>query len=410
MTAAATEQVYRYLTPSGASEGDVLLSTSGGLADHPVLAEGFVVAPQPAARALLLVAGVASKRFWMPPNMVAAAILAADPVVTASSEALRFESFSPCCGVYARFDLDPSGFDGNVHRDGTTNVDVGPQLRAALSRVGSRDPLRLRIGNDELAVTTLEGHVIEKRVPLPERWVRGFAEVAVALSPLEPVLELGAAGLRTFLDGLPTTPTRGPSWVTTSGSSARISSRGGAGAVAVGGVERLRFLRELAPFVSTLTGFGAPGSAGEARTTAWVAELDGGRLTFALSPTPSRGFSGEGGLLHALAAPDQDGDEKVEQASVGRMGYDVARATWFGRDLPFDRSLLGRPGSRLANARRLVSTGSVAPVEDGFSVRSGSDEYRVRLVDGSWRCTCPWWGRHGADRGPCKHVLAAVLS
>ena len=45
-----------------------------------------------AARALLLVANVAGARFWTPPNMVAAAIEAADPVVTTSRVALRFES------------------------------------------------------------------------------------------------------------------------------------------------------------------------------------------------------------------------------------------------------------------------------------------------------------------------------
>ena len=81
-----------------------------------------------------------------------------------------------------------------------------------------------RLGADEIAVTTVDGQVIEKRVPLPERWVRGFAEVAVALSPLEPVFELSAAGLCGFLDGLPTSPTRGPSWVVPSGTTARVAS------------------------------------------------------------------------------------------------------------------------------------------------------------------------------------------
>jgi hypothetical protein len=406
-TVAAPEHVYRYLAPSEVAGGDCRLATSGGVGEHPWLAEGFVAAPQPAARALLVVAGVAAKRFWTPPNMVAAAILAADPVVTASADALRFESFSQCCGVYARFDLTTDAFDGHVLREGTTNVDVNPPLRAALARVGSRDPVRLRVGADEVAVTTIEGQVVEKRVPLPERWVRGFAEVSVALSPLEPVFELRAAGLRRFLDGLPTSPTRGPSWVVPSGTSARVSSRPGGGGVAAGGVERLRALRELAPFVSSLTAFGSVG-AGEG-TTAWIAALEGGRLTFAVSPTASRGFSGEGGLLHALATPDDEGDRRIEQASVGRLGYDPAVASWFARDLPFDRSPLGRPGSRLANARSLAGAGAIAASGDGYDVRSGSDTYRVRQVDGTWRCTCPWWGRHGADRGPCKHVLAVVL-
>lgn len=408
-TVATPEHVYRYLAPSEVAGGDCRLATSGGVSDHPLLAEGFIAAPQPAARALLVVARVAAKRFWRPPNMIAAAILAADPVVTASAEALRFESFSQCCGAYARFDLTTDGFDGHVHRDGTTNVDVNPRLRAALARVGSRGPLRLRVGADEIAVTTIDGQVIEKRVPLPERWVRGFAEVSVALSPLEPVFELSAAGLRGFLDGLPTSPTRDPSWVVPSGASARVASRAGVGGVAAAGVERLRFLRELAPHMSSLTAFGPVGAGAGQGTTAWVAALEGGRLTFALSPTPSRGFSGEGGLLHALATPNDAGDSRIEQASVGRLGYDSAQASWFPRDLPFDRSHLGQPGTRLANARQIVAAGAIQPTGDGYNVRSGTDEYRVRQVEGTWRCTCPWWGRHGADRGPCKHVLAVIL-
>lgn len=415
-TVAAAEHVYRYLAPSELVDGSCRLATSGGVADHPALAEGFVAAPQPAARSLLVVAGVAGTRFWTPPNMVAAAVLAADPVVTASDEALRFESFSQCCGVYARFDLLADGLDGTVHRQGTTNVDVNPPLRAALARVGSRDPLRVRVGADDLAVTTVEGQVVEKRVPLPERWVRGFAEAAVALSPLEPVFELSAAGLRRFLDALPTSPTRGSGWVVPSGATARVASRPAAGGVATGGVERLRFLRELAPFTASLTAFGPADAGASEGTTAWVAELDGGRLTFALSPAASRGFSGEGGLLHALAgadgpeSPDGDGVRRIEQASVGRLGYDPSTASWFARDLPFDRSPLARPGTRLANARELVAAGAVEVQGEGYEVRSGADQYRVRQVDGEWRCTCPWWGRHGADRGPCKHVLAVVLA
>lgn len=412
MTAATVDHVYRYVGASEVTAGECRLATSGGVDDHPWLADGFVEAAQPAARALLLVAGVAGKRFWMPPNMVAAAILASDPVVTTSDAAVRFESFSQCCGVYARFDLDPSGFDGAVHCHGTTNVDVNPPLRAALARIGSRDPFRLRVGTDEIDVTTLEGRVVEKKVPLPERWVRGFAEVALAVSPLEPAFELNGAGLRAFLEGLPTKPTRGDTWVVSAGSTARLSSRPAGGAVAAGGVERLRFFREIAPFVRTLTAFGAVGDVSAAGTTVWVMGVEGGRVTVALSPSPSRGFSGEGGLLHALAAAsDGTDDDRVEQASVGRLGYDSATASYFDRELPFDRSPLGKAGTRLANARELVAAGAVSlDAAGGAIVRSGSDEYRVRQVDDEWRCTCPWWGRHGADRGPCKHVLAVVLA
>ena len=94
MTSATDELVYRYVQASSlrddGSRLDLALATSGGCAPNPWLADGFLRAPQTAARALLLVANVAGARFWTPPNMVAAAIEAADPVVTTSQQALRF--------------------------------------------------------------------------------------------------------------------------------------------------------------------------------------------------------------------------------------------------------------------------------------------------------------------------------
>jgi hypothetical protein len=57
-------------------------------------------------------AEVARTRYYEPPQMVAARIRAADPVVTSNVDRLRFESFSACAGVYARLDLDPDSLDG----------------------------------------------------------------------------------------------------------------------------------------------------------------------------------------------------------------------------------------------------------------------------------------------------------
>ena len=419
MTEAVAENGYHYLSASTVvSEPGAIgvrLATSGGCGAHPWLAEGFVASAQPAARALLLVADIAGKRFWMPPNMVAAAISAADPVVTTSKTAIRFESLSPCCGVYARFDLRPNGFDGEVHEDGTTNVDVNPPMRAALARIGARDPLRLRIGADALEAATLDGVVVERRVPLPERWVRGFAELAVATARLEPSFELEGAGLRRFLGSLPTTASRGAAWVVPTGSTARVSTRTSPEAVPAIGIERLRILGTVAPFLRSIMAFGDPQR--RSGVTTWIGAVDGGEITLALSPTPSRGFSGEGGLLFALAAAEggeawPGGLDAVDQAATGRLGYDLGRATWFPRDLPFDRSRLRPIGGRLDGAADLLAEGGVAIDGGGSSavVTSGRDSYRVRRVDGAWRCTCPWWGRHGDDRGPCKHVLATVLA
>ncbi len=200
-------------------------------------------------------------------------------------------------------------------------------------------------------------------------------------------------------------------WVVPSGTGARLSTRHAPGALAVGGIERLRVLREMAPFIRAVTAFGRQGGSASqgSSCSVWSVDVEGGHLALALSPEPSRGFSGEGGLLYASSNAV---DAKVEAAAAGRLGYDVRRAEWFPRELPFSRRTLDRPDGRLAKARELVASEAVVLTDDrhAAAVTSGSNEYRVRLVDGTWRCTCPWWGKHGDDRGPCKHILATVIA
>ncbi|WP_235944661.1 hypothetical protein [Verrucosispora sioxanthis] len=174
-------QTYRYLAPSALRQRSLALQTSGGPTPNPRFFTGFLTTGQAAAVGLLAVAEVARTRYHRP---VSPASL--DPVVTGSRDRLRFESFSGCCGVYARLDVLPAGLDGAVSEHGTTNVDVNTPLRDALARVGGLDPLHLSVGPDDLTVSTLDGAVVEKKVLLPVRWLRGFAEVQVLAARFEP--------------------------------------------------------------------------------------------------------------------------------------------------------------------------------------------------------------------------------
>jgi hypothetical protein len=103
----------------------------------------------------------------------------------------------------ARLDVLESGPDGNEVGDGTTHVDVNNPLRGTLSRIGTDDPLHLRVGPDELAVTTLDGPVVEKKVPLPDRCLRGFAEAQVIAAGFDLRAELPVAEAVRFLRSLP---------------------------------------------------------------------------------------------------------------------------------------------------------------------------------------------------------------
>ena len=100
---------------------------------------------------MLAVAGVARSRFHTPPAMLHRILLAADPIVTCTDGRIRFESLSACCGVYARLDLLGGALDGEVLGRGTTNVDFGAEMRAALAGVDV-GTLWLEIGLDEVEV------------------------------------------------------------------------------------------------------------------------------------------------------------------------------------------------------------------------------------------------------------------
>jgi hypothetical protein len=421
------EQVYAYLSPSAVSpSGEVTLATSGGREPHPHFFSGFLGAPRQTAQGLLVVAEVARTRYYEPPQMVAARILAADPVVTSNIDRLRFEAFSACAGVYARLDLESDLLQGAATTWGTTNVDFNPPMRAALARIRDADAMLMNVGHDEVAVTTLEGTAVEKKVPLPERWLKGFAEVQVAASRMVLRHELTAIEARRFLRSLPRGKSRGVAWATPAGNALRLSSRADDASVCLAGPERLRLLEKLIPFAKGLRIYG-PLPEVRARAPepgAWELVLDGARVIFAVSPELYRGFSGEGGVLVDLATADEEvverladdlhGQPEIEVttaaervalgalAAAGRVGFDLANNAFFHRELPYDRAVLEKMHPRFLGAQRLVDEGGVRLDGDSAFVRSGEVEYLVR----GERCTCPWFARHHGERGPCKHVLA----
>jgi hypothetical protein len=395
----AGELLLQYRHPSTASADGVGLVTCGG--EERTYFDGFAEHPAVTAHALLAVARVARTRFFTPAAMVAAAIRAADPVVTAEPGRLRFESFSVCCGVHARFDLREDGLDVRECVPGTTNVDFNPPMREALGGLGGGEPLRITVGADSVAVQTLAGPVVERRVPLPDRWVKGFGEVQVATAHAVPLFELDGMAARRFLRALPRGAGGEANYWADGVRLARTPQRGGA---FVAAPARLRVLEPLARHATRLIAYGTP-DATVAGTVAWMLELPGARLTLTLSPDRSRGFSGEGGFLFDLLAED----EVTRRGYFGELGYDVGDGAHFERRLPYPREVLRREPARLRDARRLA--GAVTFAADGSAlVTSEGCDYRVSGEGRERRCTCQWMATHGTSRGPCKHVLATLLA
>jgi hypothetical protein len=449
-------QAYAYLRSSSVHESpagrSLALETSGGATPagavaHPRFFSGFLADPAPAAAALLAVADVAAARYYRPEMRASL-----DPVVTANGDRLRFESFSGCCGVYARLDVLAEGLDGDEIGYGTTNVDVNNPLRESLSRIGAAEPLHLAVGPDALEVTTFDGPVVEKKVPLPERWLRGFAETQVLAAGFDLRAEIPATEAVRFLRSLPRGSGRGvgrtgAQWVVAAGCSLRPTSRPVPGAVCLPGPERLVALQRVLRHALALRVYG-PSAVAQSATTAasasaWEVVLPGMRLTLTLSPDASRGFSGEGGVLDALAGADTAADAELvsvllawepridladlaEQSGLstarvraaltrlgtgGQIGYDTAEAAFFHRQLPYDSGRAEAQNPRLRAARALVAAGAVRLEPGGAVVTVDDHVQRVRTAaDGALSCSCLWWAKYRGGRGPCKHALAVGLA
>ncbi|MBV1855639.1 SWIM zinc finger family protein [Catellatospora tritici] len=428
---------YAYRGASALTPDGLGLSTSGGPSANPRFFRGFMTTPHTVAQGLLAVAEVARARYFQPADRAASL----DPVVTGCEDMLRFESFSGCCGVYARMDVLPSGLDGERPEHGTTNVDVNVPLQAALARVGGGDPLHLAVGPHDLTVSTMDGAVVERKVPLPGRWLRGFAQVHAMTSGMEPRAVVSGAEAAGFLQRLPRE--RSVLWAVPAGRSLRLTARPVPGAVCLAGAQRLAALRGLARHALTLTVYGPTARPGSpALASVWELATPTLRVSLTLSPEPYRGFSGEGAVLSALAADavadaaDQVGEllatvptldvdalavatglpaERVRAAlallgTAGRVGYDVAETTYFHRVMPYGTDAAEKLNPRLSGAKALLAAGAVTLGPDVAHVRGNEGVYQVRLEGGvPVGCTCVWWGRHRGTRGPCRHQLATRL-
>jgi hypothetical protein len=106
-----------------------------------------------------------------------------DPVITVHRDRIFFEAFSQDQSAYVSLIIDPSVFEtmGEVVT-GTTNIDFTAWLWGALGEMRTSRSTTFRIGAEGLDVrTSSAGGRYEKKVELPETWVRGFLQVQAAM-------------------------------------------------------------------------------------------------------------------------------------------------------------------------------------------------------------------------------------
>ena len=444
MTATALDFTYRYAFPSTVGESDcgfgVTLATCGARHEQPHFFSGRLLRPREMGEMLLVLSEVVRTHFYLPrpANL--------DPVVTSSEAMLRFEGFSGCCGVYARVDLPAEAFEGNIHRHGTTNVDFNNPMRAALARLRDHEDTRLSVGADRVELTKGADRVVEKKVKLPIRWIKAFSEVQLYQPTMTLKLEVPAAEARKFIRGLPRSGSpKQPSFVVQTGNTLRLSQRESHGAVRFAGTHRVRVLEPLLASAQSLRLWADE----ETGVTGWEVPLKAGRFFLMLSPEVFRGFSGEGQALSQLAGDrwraalpsvqaslqwqttlnaatlsNELGFPRVEVEAAlavlgarGLTGFDLSRAAYFHRELPFDLDSVEQFQPRLRGARKLLEDKKLKVLSPSAASQGAVDVevagtdvmHLVRMrVDGD-RCTCPWFSKNQGQRGPCKHILAARI-
>ena len=455
---------YKYPAPSGViptPEGNALVLSSFAEdrdTDEEQLFLGRLLHPLATARCLTTLAAVVHSRFTLSPETIAAIH---DPIISAGNGNIRFEGFSGCAGVYARVDLLPGALDGVFTGGGTTNVDFNSPMLAALGGVRQKDTVLLSVGQKEVAFGFDGGTVVERKVPLPQRWLKGLTSVQHYLAGAEPLADLNRLQAARLFQRVPRAKTKSDFYLERRGRDIAFSPARSAAAVAIGGVERLRLLEPLIPHADRVRVFAHPSGS----STTWQLYFGPVCFSCSLSREPYRGYSGEGagldallgelpawlpdaaarcdapGLANRLFSPAELADGMADElargrpglaadegamkrpdaetaatlaeclAAMGLLGYDLDARAYFYRKLPYKAERVLSLNPRLKNALRLVEKGQVELLERTDRKTSchvqGSGVWHTVVLEGEGaRCTCAWMGKYGGSRGPCKHILA----
>jgi len=394
---------------------------------------GKLTQPYLTARCLLVLSNVVQSSFNL-----SGAILR-DPIVTAGNDKIRFEGFSHCAGVYARVDILSNGHDGEFLENGTTNVDFNESMLSALSRIRKSEKLILSVGKKELSLSRGGEKIIERKVPLPTKWIKGLTTVQIYMGESEMNFQFNRMQAIQLFRSIPKGKIKTDYYLIKRGNRFQFSPVQSKSGICIGGLHRLKLLDPLIPLVDSVRVFSHP----KDQSSTWQLYLGDIIFSFSMSRDFWRGFSGEGAALESLVedvpeawityfdkysyanqtfnptllAIDNDLDfKKIENLSgrlsaMGMLGFDLDENQFFYRRLPFKLNKILSLNPRLKNAEKLIEKGLVKIISknsDKVEAKvGGSGVHHTVLLEGNkQRCTCLWFSQNQGERGICKHILA----
>lgn len=434
---------YSYARPSGlvkhGNEEELFLSKYSEIqknTDAPCFFWGNIANPFIMARCLIALSNTVKSSFNMSPFQLS---LLKDPIVTAGNGRIRFEGFSHCAGVYARVDVLPDGLDGEFLENGTTNVDFNQPMLTALGSIRQKEKVMLSIGQKEVGLHVEGSKVVERKVPLPTKWIKGLSTVQIYLSKAEEAYTFNKIQTLQLFRGIPKGTVKNDYYLTVRGNTPMFTPVKSANAICIGGLHRLRLLEPLIPYIDSMKVFPHPAM----QSTTWQLYFGNIRFSFSLSRDAWRGFSGEGAALESLieevsdkwidaldkyayanqafnptlfAINEQLDFDRVDNltarlAAMGLLGYDLDDNQFFYRRLPFKLNRIMSLNPRMKGADKLIEEGKVeivsnTPQRIEARVEGSGVRHTVILDNQIERCTCEWYSKYQGERGPCKHVLA----
>ncbi len=366
-----------------------------------------------------------------------------DPIVSVGNGQLHFEAFSSCNSVYARIDVQPEGIDGEFIQSGCTNIDFNDATIRAFNTVARTEKLMVGVGSKELKVITERIETTEKKVSLPDRWIKGLGNVQVYLSQMELAFKLNKIEALQLFKAIPKTAVKTEYFLFKSGNSYAFSAVTKPNSLKIGGIHRLNLIENLLLLVDSVSFYKHE----DQQSTAVVLDFKDIQMLFLLSDGVYRGFSGENKNIENLIVqlPEewllginnyfktnevfqptlvsiehdiQLGTMENLQASLssmGLLGYDLLSNNYFYRKLPFNLSRLKRFNPRLQNAIKLFDEDGVVVLQNdknGIKAEVKGSTGVSHIVAGKGnelQCTCTWFTNNKTNRGLCKHIMAVKM-
>lgn len=398
-----------------------------------------------------------------------------DPIVSVQDDATFFEGFSVDESVYGRVRLAHESLEStDPITPGTTNIDFSIPLERELSRIRTYRRLDLTVGAQAVQIETEVGEAVEKKIDLPESWVRGLVEVQSALMLSPVTVHLSPAFVADIVARLEAEKEKhGPRslkfrlrpdepvsveiepWGTVVVDHTSKYSGPRADEIRVWGRRRLLILKEVLPDATSvdvrllgsgmpsfwrirvddveltvgLSGWTALDWAGRARFSALMpsANVSAQLMTRAAALLKSAGRIRPDQLARSAEVPETEARAALQKlCMLGKAMYDPDTSSFRWRELypEFDLSKLSTPALEERKGIDLHDSGAVSIQEESFvegrrkrvaSVSDSTDRTTTLETDADGRviyaeCTCGHFRANKLREGPCRHIVAVSLS